>query len=119
MSGILKTGIPGSKDRVRFSTKPDTEGFQNPLCSLDGDPVVVVPLVAGNLSARDAESLGEFLLRQVERDSCTHEPTPDVGKTEKRPQITPAHSLVGLNFLLELCGKRKGWLERIRFLIRA
>ena len=29
-SGIPKTGIPVSKDRIRFSTKPDTKGFQNP-----------------------------------------------------------------------------------------
>ncbi len=59
MSGIFKTRIPVSKDRVGcFSTKPDTKGFQNPLCPLDGDSVVVVPLVAGDLGGRAAEPLG-------------------------------------------------------------
>ncbi len=69
-------------------------GLYNPLRPPDSDPVVAIPLVARDLGGRDAESLGQLLLRQPERDSRTHEPAPDMGETEQQPEVASPQSLV-------------------------
>src|SRR5258705_8763234 len=78
------------------------ESIEDAAHPIDGDPMVLVPLVARYLRLVNAESLGELALGEAECDAQGDEHPPEPVKVRELSHIAALQALVALDFFCQL-----------------
>ena len=74
--GVLFGGL-GDDRLLKGADEPNIQRVEDSAGALDGDPMVLIALVAGYLRLVNTEALGELALGEAERDSKADEHMPE------------------------------------------
>jgi hypothetical protein len=85
---LLDTGSDALVQRVQDALGP-----------LDGDAVILVPLIAGDERLAHAQALGQLALGEAVRDAQRDQQPADLRQPRDRREFAPPHSLRPLRFL--------------------